>query len=217
MNYNKHSDLEGKHAFLGASRSSWLNKDKDQLLVAYSRQYITEIGTALHDIARKHIKHGFKLTKGSKKEIMLSLIEDYHIPGIAIDLGIDYDFVFDNLVNYINDAIGYRMIPEQILYYSENSFGTADAITSLDSTFKNKLLRIHDLKTGTTPAHIEQLLIYAALFCLEYNTKPSEIDFELRIYQGCEIIEYKPEVDEILPIMDKIITADKILKQSKEA
>ena len=217
MNYNKHSDLEGKHAFLGASRSSWLNKDKDQLLVAYSRQYITEIGTALHDIARKHIKHGFKLTKGSKKEIMLSLIEDYHIPGIAIDLGIDYDFVFDNLVNYINDAIGYRMIPEQILYYSENSFGTADAITSLDSTFKNKLLRIHDLKTGTTPAHIEQLLIYAALFCLEYNTKPNEIYFELRIYQGCEIIEYKPEVDEILPIMDKIITADKILKQSKEA
>ena len=216
MNYNKHSELEGKHAFLGASKSSWLNKDKDQLLVAYSRQYITEIGTALHDIARKHIRHGFKLTKGSKKEIMLSLIEDYHIPGIAIDLGIDYDFVFDNLVNYINDAIGYRMIPEQILYYSENSFGTADAITSLDSTFKNKLLRIHDLKTGTTPAHIEQLLIYAALFCLEYNTKPSEIDFELRIYQGCEIIGFKPEVDDIVPVMDKIITADKILKQSKE-
>lgn len=216
MNYNKHSELEGKHAFLGASKSSWLNKDKDQLLVAYSRQYIQSIGTALHDIARKHIKHNFKLTKGSKKEIMLSLIEDYHIPGYAIDLAIDYDFVFDNLVNYVNDAIGYRMVPEQILYYSDNSFGTADAITSLDSTFKNKLLRIHDLKTGTTPAHIEQLLIYAALFCLEYNTKPSEIDFELRIYQGCEIIGFKPEVDDIVPVMDKIITADKILKQSKE-
>ena len=216
MNYNKHSELEGKHAFLGASKSSWLNKDKDQLLVAYSRQYIQTIGTALHDIARKHIKHNFKLTKGSKKEIMLSLIEDYHIPGYAIDLAIDYDFVFDNLVNYVNDAIGYRMVPEQILYYSDNSFGTADAITSLDSTFKNKLLRIHDLKTGTTPAHIEQLLIYAALFCLEYNTKPSEIDFELRIYQGCEIIGFKPEVDDIVPVMDKIITADKILKQSKE-
>lgn len=216
MNYNKHSDLEGKHAFLGASRSSWLNKDKDQLLVAYSKQYITEIGTALHDIARKHIKHNFKLTKGSKKEVMLELIEDYHIPGYAIDLAIDYDFVFDNLTNYVNDAIGYRMVPEQILYYSDNSFGTADAITSLDSTFKNKLLRIHDLKTGITPAHIEQLLIYAALFCLEYNTKPSEIDFELRIYQGCEIIGFKPEVDDIVPVIDKIVTADKILKQSKE-
>ena len=107
MNYNKHSELEGKHAFLGASKSSWLNKDKDQLLAAYSRQYIQAIGTALHDIARKHIKHNFKLTKGSKKEIMLSLIEDYHIPGYAIDLAIDYDFVFDNLVNYVNDAIGY--------------------------------------------------------------------------------------------------------------
>ena len=216
MNYNKHSELEGKHAFLGASKSSWLNKDKDQLLVAYSRQYIQAIGTALHDIARIHIKHNFKLTKGSKKEVMLELIEDYHIPGYAIDLAIDYDFVFDNLTNYVNDAIGYHMVPEQILYYSDNSFGTADAITSLDSTFKNKLLRIHDLKTGITPAHIEQLLIYAALFCLEYNTKPSEIDFELRIYQGCEIIGFKPEVDDIVPVMDKIVTADKILKQSKE-
>ena len=216
MNFNKHSDLADKHAFLGASKSTWLNKDRDALLLAYSRQYIKSIGTALHDIARKHIQHGFKLTKGSKKEVMLSLIEDYHIPGTVIDMAIDYDFVYDNLINYVNDAIGYRMVPEQILYYSDNAFGTADAITTLDATFKHKLLRIHDLKTGTTPAHIEQLLIYAALFCLEYNTKPSEIQFELRIYQGCEIIGCKPEVDDILPVIDRIKTADKILKDIKE-
>lgn len=216
MNYNKHLELGDKHAFLGASNHSWMNKDRDALLMSYSRQYIKTIGTALHDIARKHIKNGFKLTKGSKKEVMLSLIEDYHIPGIAIDMAIDYDFVYDNLINYVNDAIGYRMVPEQKLYYSDNAFGTADAITTLDATFKHKLLRIHDLKTGTTPAHIDQLLIYAAFFCLEYNTKPSEIQFELRIYQGCEIIGCKPEVDDILPIMDKIKTDDKILNDIKE-
>ena len=217
MNYNRHSELIDKHAFLGASKYSWLNKDSDQLLTMYSRQYIKSIGTAIHDIARKHIKHRFKLTKNAKKEVLLSVIEDYHIPGYVIDRAIDYDFVFDNLLTYVNDAIGYRMVPEQILYFSENCFGTADTITSLDDTFKNKTLRIHDLKTGATPAHIEQLLIYAALFFLEYNTKPGELDVELRIYQGNEVLCHKAEADDILPIMDRIVTADQTLKRLKEA
>ena len=187
MIFNNHSNLEGQHAFLGASKYHWINYDETKVADAYSKFLATQRGTVLHDFACQCITLGQKLPKSQK-----------------------------TLNMYVNDAIGYKMIPEQILYYSENCFGTADAITSLDSTFKNKLLRIHDLKTGITPAHIEQLLIYAALFCLEYNTKPSEIDFELRIYQGCEIIGFKPEVDDIVPVMDKIVTADKILKQSKE-
>lgn len=216
MNFNKHSDLKAEHALLSASKCSWLNKSNEKIIEAYARGYIKTIGTAIHDIARKHIQHGFKMTKGSKKEIMLSLIEDYKIPGQVIDIAIDFDFVYENLMNYVNDAIGYRMVPEQILYYSDNAFGTADAITSLDNTFKNRLLRIHDLKTGTTPAKIEQLLVYAAYFCLEYNTKPSEIQFELRIYQGCEVLIDEPEADDILPIMDRIIAIDKVIKQFKE-
>lgn len=216
MNYNKHSELIDKHAFLGASRYSWLNKDSDQLLTMYSRQYIQSIGTALHDIARKHIKHRFKLTKNSKKEVLLSVIEDYHIPGYVIDRAIDYDFVFNNLLTYVNDAIGYRMVPEQILYYSKDCFGTTDAITPLDATFKSRTLRIHDLKTGTTPAHIEQLLIYAALFFLEYNTKPGDLDVELRIYQGCEVLCHKAEADDILPVMDRIVTANETIQRLKE-
>ena len=217
MNYNTHSELEGKHAFLGASKSSWLNKSNDQLVDAYARQYIPQIGTALHDIARKHVKHGFKLSKSSKKEILLSVIEDYHIPGYIVDLAIDYDEVFDNLAVYVNDAIGYHMVPEQILYYSDNCFGTTDAISQLDTVFKQKLLRIHDLKTGTTPTHIEQLMIYASLFLLEYNTKPHEIDIELRIYQNNEVLCHTPTADELVPIMDRIVTADKLLKTAKEA
>lgn len=217
MNYNVHSNLEGKHAFLGASKSSWLNKSNEQLVDAYARQFIPQIGTALHDIARKHIKHGFKLSKSSKKEILLSVIEDYHIPGYIVELAIDYDEVFDNLAIYVNDAIGYHMIPEQILYYSDNCFGTADAISQLDTVFKQKLLRIHDLKTGITPTHIEQLMIYASLFLLEYNTKPHEIDIELRIYQNNEVLCHTPAADELVPIMDRIVTADKLLTTAKEA
>ena len=103
------------------------------------------------------------------------------------------------------------MIPEQPLFYSENCFGTADAIV-----FRDDLLRIHDLKTGITPAHMEQLMIYAALFCLEYKIKPAEIEIELRLYQNNTILYHNPTVAELVPIIDKIITFDKIINKIKE-
>lgn len=103
------------------------------------------------------------------------------------------------------------MTPEQPLFYSENCFGTADAIA-----FRDDLLRIHDLKTGITPAHMEQLMIYAALFCLEYKIKPAEIAIELRLYQNNEILYHAPTAEEIVPITDKIITFDKIINKIKE-
>ena len=211
MNYNDHSKLEGKHAFLSASQNSWLNKDEDQILNSYARQYVKEIGTALHDIARKHVKHRIKMTKAAKREVMLSLVEDYHIPEIAIERGIDFDGVFENVVVYVNDSINHRMMPEQILYYSDLCFGTADAISNLDSVLIKKELKIFDLKTGTTPVHIEQLLIYAALFCLEYNVRPGDLDIELRIYQTQkdEVVCMHPTAEDIAPIMDKIVSINK--------
>ena len=85
--------------------------------------------------------------------------------------------------------------------------GTADAIS-----FRNNFLRIHDLKTGTRPVHIEQLEIYAALFCLEYKVKPTDIKIELRIYQNDEILVHEPEPEEIIIIMNKIVHLNKILE-----
>jgi hypothetical protein len=112
---------------------------------------------------------------------------------------------------YVNDAIGFMMQPEVVLYYSDNCFGTADAIS-----FRRNFLRIHDLKTGVTKVHMEQLEIYAALFCLEYKKKPKDIKMELRIYQNNEILVHNPTVEDIAPIMDKIITADRIIQSIKE-
>lgn len=181
MNFNQHYKLTGQHAYLGASKWHWINYDEDKLAVAYNRFMAAQKGTELHDFAAKCIKLGQKLPK-SKKTLNM----------------------------YVNDAIGYRMKPEQVLYYSDNCFGTADAIS-----FRNGLLRIHDLKTGVTPAHMEQLLIYASLFCLEYKYKPSEIDIELRLYQSDEVLCHSPEADEIVPIIDKIITFDKVIDRIK--
>ncbi len=102
------------------------------------------------------------------------------------------------------------MSPEMIVYYSDNAFGTADAIS-----FRRGMLRIHDLKTGITPTSEHQLEVYAALFCLEYRMKPFEIETELRIYQNDEVRIYEADPDVIFHIMDKIVTFDKRINAIK--
>jgi hypothetical protein len=178
MNFNKHFDLEGKHAFLGASKYHWINYDDEKLVESYSRYMAAQRGTILHNFAAQCIILGQRLPRSQK-----------------------------TLNMYVNDAIGFKMTPEQPLYYSENCFGTADTIA-----FKNNFLRIHDYKSGIIPAHFEQLEIYAALFCLEYKIKPSDIGMELRIYQNDEVLVEEPTSEDIVPIIDKIITFDKMLK-----
>lgn len=181
MIWNKHSNLEGQHAFLGASKYHWINYDDEKLCKAYGNFRANERGTELHDFAKRAIELGVKLSRAKT-----------------------------TLNMYVNDAIGFLMRPEQLLYYSRNCFGTADAI-SFDEN--KKILRIHDLKTGITPANIMQLKIYAALFFLEYATSPMEMKLiELRIYQDDSIIVEQPDPQEIRDIMTRIIEADKIIE-----
>lgn len=206
MNFNKHYELKDKHSFLSASKYHWINYDEATLFERYSHSYDNTIGTLVHELAASLIQNKIKLNKGDHKIVLLHLLNN----GIPRDV-IDMERIYSNLANYVNDSIGFRMVPEQILKYSDLAFATTDAINSLEEIFKTKRLRIHDLKTGSTPAHIEQLKVYAAYFCLEYNVKPSDLDIELRIYQNDDIIGYIPEVDEIFPIMDKIVTFNKIM------
>ena len=107
------------------------------------------------------------------------------------------------------------MDPEVVLYYSEMCYGTADSI-QYSRSHDNYILRIHDLKTGTTPAKMEQLLIYAALFYLEYGYKPENTKTELRIYQMDEIVVHEPEPDEIREVMSAIVSKDRVLQKIKE-
>ena len=182
MNFVKHLNLEGLHAPFSPSQSSWLRYDDSKALDVYNNKKAAEIGTKLHAWAKDTIDLGIKQPK-SKKTIYA----------------------------YVNDAIGYRMSTEVVLYYSDRFFGTADAIS-----FRDGFLRIHDLKTGKLPVHMEQLEIYAALFCLEYRVKPGDIQIELRIYQNDEIIYHNPTAEDIVPIMDKIIHLDKLLSKIDE-
>lgn len=196
MNWNAHSNLKGRHAVLAPSQPTWLNYDEDHLVQRRNSSFAQKVGTETHVFAEMHIRHGFKLTKANKNEFILYLL-DKRIPGYAIDS----DFIFPNLQAYVNDAVKLKMDPEVTLCYDEMyAFGTADAIS-----FQNNLLRIHDLKSGKAPAHMEQLLVYAALFCLEYCVDPRDIESELRIYQASEIVVMNPVADDILKTMDAIV------------
>ena len=175
MLFNSHSNLAGRHAFLSPSTYHWINYDDQKLDARFIAAMAAQRGTELHAFAHEAIRLGIKLPKTSK-----------------------------TLHLYVNDAIGYRMSPEQPLYYSDNCFGTADTIS-----FRRNKLRIHDLKTGVSPTSEHQLEVYAALFCLEYRFKPFEIETELRIYQNDEVRIYDADPDSISHVIDKIITFDK--------
>lgn len=182
MNFVRHLNLEGLHAPFSPSQPSWIRYDDDKAIEVYMNRKASEMGTRLHAWAKDTIDLGLKQPKTKK-----------------------------TLYAYVNDAIGYRMETEVVLFYSERFFGTADAIS-----FRNNLLRIHDLKTGKHPANMEQLEIYAALFCLEYKVKPSDIKMELRIYQNDEVIVHIPESEDIVKIMQKIVSLDKLLEKIDE-
>lgn len=179
MNFVKHSNLEGLHAPFSPSKSSWLRYDDEKIVSVYTAMQAKELGSRLHAWAKE-----------------------------TIDLGIKQPRSKQTLYAYVNDAIGFKMSTEVVLFYSEYFFGTADAIS-----FRNNFLRIHDLKTGKHEATIEQLEIYAALFCLEYRMKPANIQIELRIYQNDQVVYHNPSPEDIEDIMNRIVYLDKVLKQ----
>lgn len=193
--FEKHYDLRGKHATLSPSQPHWLRYSDEQLYQKYVSSYAQAMGTSLHELAETLIRNGLKLKKNDDLTVLSHLLSD-GIPRNVIDM----ERIYGNFRNYVNDGVGFKLTPEQSLYYSPYCYGTADAIS-----FRNNFLRIHDLKTGTAPAKMEQLLAYAALFCLEYKIKPGEIEVELCIYQNDEIIHDEPTADDILPVMDCII------------
>ncbi len=183
MQWNNHSRLVNAHAFLGASKYQWLNYDEEKLKQVYLNAMAVQRGTELHAFAAKAIKLGVTLPEEPKTTLGM----------------------------HVNDAIRFDMDPEVVLYFSDNCFGTADAIC-----FRNDTLRIHDLKTGITPAHIEQLKIYAALFCLEYSVYPNDICTVLRIYQNVDVKEEIANPSDIYDIMTKIRDYDHLINILKK-
>lgn len=188
MSLNKNTRLVGHHAFLSPSTYHWLDYDEDKLRAHWFNKKQTDRGDKLHAYAQQ-----------------------------AIDLGVKQADNGTTLSMYINDAIGFRMKPELPLYYSDDCFGTADAL-GIREERKEIVLRISDLKTGVTPASMKQVLIYAGIFFHEYNTlfKPHQVRTILRIYQNDLIDEFEPDPAELLLVMDRIKTQAALIAYLRE-
>lgn len=100
MIFNEHSKLDGKHAFLGASRYHWINYSENKLASVFKNFQATQRGTQLHALAESLIT--FNITVSEKPD--------------AFNM-------------FVNDAIRFKMKPEVLLFYSDHAFGTADAIS----------------------------------------------------------------------------------------
>jgi hypothetical protein len=189
--FRRHVELEGRHSFLSPSKYHWINYDDEKILASYDKHMTAALGTRLHAWAAETIKLGLHQPDNSKTINM-----------------------------YVNDCIGYRMAIEQPLAYSDNAFGTADSIwygpnPDSESPYKS-LLRVFDLKNGSSPASKSQLECYAALFCLEYKIRPMELEYDLRIYQNDEIQMFETDPEDIAYIMDRYIVADRLIESMKE-
>lgn len=180
--FNYHKDIEGKHAFLSPSRSTWTRYTPDRLRTVWLNNQKKQEGTFLHDLASRLIKSRNKLDIGANSTLSL----------------------------FVNDCIDLQMQSEIPLFYSYNCFGTADAIK-----VEGKNLYIFDLKTGDKEAGFTQLGIYAALFCLEYQKEPEDLNFIFRIYQFGTYKEEHWYYDDIRNLMDIIINSDLIINALK--
>lgn len=178
MSLKKNTRLIGLHAFLSPSNYSWLDYDPDKLRSSYFNKQQARLGDQLHEYAQK-----------------------------AIELKVMQADNGSTLSSYINDAIGFRMNPEFPLYYTDDCFGTTDAISFREERWPEGsrfTLRISDLKTGLIAANMKQLLIYAAIFCFEYRYNPRDIKIVLRIYQNDAIEELIPDPSDIVIVMSKV-------------
>jgi hypothetical protein len=182
MRFNLHSNVEDKHAFLGASKYHWVNYDLTKMEKIFDNQFASVLGTRKHKWAAEAILLGERQPRTNK-----------------------------TLNAYINDAIGFRMTPEVVLFVSDNCFGTADTIS-----FSKNILRIHDLKTGIHPGNPHQIEIYFAFFCLEYRVNPYDIEMLGRIYQNDEVLEFQGDPKWIREIMDKIKLFNARIEEMKE-
>lgn len=188
MDFKPHYELQGRHAFLSASKYSWIRYDDEKLLETYANHAEAMRGTILHEFAATCIKLGQKLQDTQQ-----------------------------TLNMYVNDAIAMKMSPEVVLYAGDNAFGTADAIRFARNPRTKKMkLDIHDLKTGSTKANMNQLEIYAAYFCIEYKIKPEQIEIELRIYQNDYIQVQHGDPIQIRAIMEKTMHFNQLINIAHE-
>lgn len=224
-----------QHAPFAPSQPSWLGYSDEQVIEAYKSRHRAEIGTEIHEWASIQINLSSKASgireveKGVKTHIYTKYVMPYldqnFVPEYEdklLKLRTDYGWElikhiryipkesFVSTKDFINDSIGFRMDSEKRLYLSDNFFGTSDATMYYPN---ENLLRIMDLKTGSRPAKMTQVYIYAALYCHANNLNPLQTNFETRIYQNAEIRMEQPAGENINDILKNILHKNELIKK----
>ncbi len=91
MDFIQHRNLQGLHAPFSASQSHWLRYDDEKVMDVYLNKKAAAMGSRLHEWAKETIDLGLK--QDTRKKTTLNM--------------------------YINDAIGFKMSTEVVLFYSE--------------------------------------------------------------------------------------------------
>lgn len=211
------------HAPFPPSQPAWLKYTDAQAIESYKNKYRTDIGTEIHEWASHQIDLSQKPT--GIREI-LRAVKTHVYEKYMLDTSKCYDpkkgaILLDHLRYlpgeallstklFICDSIGFRMASEQKLSVSNIIEGTADAVRFYP---KENLLRVSDLKTGSRPAKIEQVYIYAALYCYENRLDPLKTNFETRIYQNGEIYIEQPDGETIASTLKDILHLNEVIKK----
>jgi len=57
--------------------------------------------------------------------------------------------------------------------------------------------------------------VYCALFCLEYDVNPYDIEMIMRIYQSDQVFEQVADPNAIRAIMDRVLQYDPLIEKKK--
>lgn len=217
------SSTSTSHAPFPPSQPSWVRYTDAQVIEAFKNKYRSDIGTEIHEWASHQIILGSKpsgireVERGVKTHIYekymvdTSKVYDPRVGSIFLDhLRYLPGEAYLSVKMFVCDSIGFRMESEQKLSVSKVIEGTADAVRFYP---KDNLLRISDLKTGSRPAKIEQVFIYAALYCYENRLDPLKTNFEARIYQNGEIYIEQPTGEEIKSLLNTILHINEVVSK----
>lgn len=215
--------MDTLHAPFSPSQSAWLRYSDEQIIEAYKNKFRSEIGTEIHEWASHQIillnkPSGIReVERGVKTHIyekFMSPVSKAYEPeyGDLLTKHLRYlpGEAYISTKQFICDSIGFRMESEKKLSVSDKFNGTSDAVRYY---LKENLLRVSDLKTGSRPAKFEQVYIYAALYCYQYNLDPLKTNFETRIYQNAVINIEQPEGEIINDILKNILHKNDTLKK----
>lgn len=178
MHFNRHSELEGRHAFLSASKYHWVNYSDDKIGRVFSASVAAARGDRLHKLAHDLIREREKLPRKTR-----------------------------TLNMYVNDAIGFQMTPEVPLFYSELAFGTADCVSFRANTLRIHDLKTGVTETKVTQLEVYAALFCLEYnfrpFDIKIELRIYQND-EIRIYEADPDVIF--HIMEKIKHFDRLIT-----------